>query len=663
MILDRLLLHNFGVFWGRHQMELRPPSPDRPIVLVGGLNGAGKTTLMDALQLALYGKLARCSNRGGLSYPDYLRHSIHRGARVGTGAAVEVAFSHMVHGERESIRVHRSWYETGKSVRERVEVLLNGRPDRVLSERWLEHMEEILPLRIAPLFFFDGEKIEGLADTDSSAELLRTAVRSLLGLDLVDVLRDDLAALRRRKRVEVATAVERHAIDEASAEMERLREEHRTQLQQLAAVVAAAGRVRAKLSEVGEKLAAEGGQLYEQRHELEDQRRALEAAKAHKEDGLRELAHGDAPLLLVLGQLASLARQAERERDARRKQLLGELLGDRDRRLLEAARASGIETGGLAAIATWMAADREATRPDSAVRPYLDLAPEAEAQLQRLGPAAQRELAESTGEELRELARTERELVELERRLVGLPPAEAVADLLQRRDALQEQLAAYERDLDDHHAKVAGLEAAVAQANSRLARLLERRVQEEWTNREAQRLIDHIERSRGSLERFGLQVLLGHIERIATSVRDGFNQLVRKEGFLGELSIDPKTFAISMADRDGRPLASERMSAGERQLLAVAMLWGLGREAGRKLPVVIDTPLGRLDSAHRDSLVERYFPDASHQVVLLSTDKEIEASHLERLAGRIGRSYRLDYDDETRATTMRDGYFAAGGAP
>lgn len=101
----------------------------------------------------------------------------------------------------------------------------------------------------------------------------------------------------------------------------------------------------------------------------------------------------------------------------------------------------------------------------------------------------------------------------------------------------------------------------------------------------------------------------------------------------------------------------ERLSAGERQLLATSILWGLARAARRPLPVVIDTPLGRLDSGHRRHFVDRYLPWASHQVLVLSTDEEIDEAHLERLRRRIGRSYRLDHDDESGCTTISEGYF------
>ena len=73
--------------------------------------------------------------------------------------------------------------------------------------------------------------------------------------------------------------------------------------------------------------------------------------------------------------------------------------------------------------------------------------------------------------------------------------------------------------------------------------------------------------------------------------------------------------------------------------------------------MIIDTPLARLDSEHRAALVERYFPEASHQVIVLSTDTEVDDALLGRLSPAISHMYRLDYDPKTRSTTARSGYF------
>jgi DNA sulfur modification protein DndD len=116
---------------------------------------------------------------------------------------------------------------------------------------------------------------------------------------------------------------------------------------------------------------------------------------------------------------------------------------------------------------------------------------------------------------------------------------------------------------------------------------------------------------------------------------------------------------MSLYDQTGTFVPKHRLSAGEKQLLAIAFLWGLARLSGRKIPVAIDTPLGRLDSSHRTNLLERYFPVASDQVILLSTDTEIGEKERQQLRDMdaISREYLLKYDPVERFTSAIPGYF------
>lgn len=134
-----------------------------------------------------------------------------------------------------------------------------------------------------------------------------------------------------------------------------------------------------------------------------------------------------------------------------------------------------------------------------------------------------------------------------------------------------------------------------------------------------------------TLETFRGQVIKRHTSNMESLMLESFQKLLRKTELVKALSIDSSTFEATLTGRDGKNLPFDRLSAGERQLLATSMLWGLARASGRPIPTIIDTPLGRLDSEHRSHLIERYFPNASHQVLLLSTDEEISNDYLEAL--------------------------------
>ena len=161
---------------------------------------------------------------------------------------------------------------------------------------------------------------------------------------------------------------------------------------------------------------------------------------------------------------------------------------------------------------------------------------------------------------------------------------------------------------------------------------------------------------RESLAQYKSAVISENIARIEKYIWKRFKQLLRKKKMGKGISIDSSTYTLSVLDANGSVIPSERLSMGERQLLATAMLWGL-TDASSKLPVVIDTPLGRLDREHRSNLVSEYFPKASSQVVLLSTDEEINERWLPGLEESISRTYTIEFNDEDQCSSVIEGYF------
>ena len=107
----------------------------------------------------------------------------------------------------------------------------------------------------------------------------------------------------------------------------------------------------------------------------------------------------------------------------------------------------------------------------------------------------------------------------------------------------------------------------------------------------------------------------------------------------------------------GEELAPSRLSAGERQLLAIAILSALAEASGKELPTVIDTPLGRLDGKHRTKLIKNYFPKAASQVLLLSTDEEITGKYYDELKPFVNREYQIAFEEESKSSTISEGYF------
>ena len=131
-----------------------------------------------------------------------------------------------------------------------------------------------------------------------------------------------------------------------------------------------------------------------------------------------------------------------------------------------------------------------------------------------------------------------------------------------------------------------------------------------------------------------------------------FNTLCRKEHLLEAIHIDPDDFRTFLSGVSDNELDLEDFSAGERQLYAMALLWALRQISGRQLPLVIDTPLARMDEVHRSRLLVRYFPSVSDQVILFSTDAGLDAEMLAQAKPHLARSYQLNYDAHSGETIV-----------
>lgn len=657
MILDSITLKNFGVYAGEQRADLAPVSPQKPIVLFGGLNGGGKTTLLDAVQLVLYGHKARCAGRGRLAYRDYLRAMINRDANPEEGAAIELRFRRAVDGEMKYYRVTRSWRDTPKDIVDRMEVHTDAVLDNELSEHWDEFIEGYIPSGIAHLFFFDAEQIADLAEGEHAAEILGTAIHSLLGLELVDRLETDLIVLERRKRAESRSAEETERIEQAQQELEQaqhLLEEARFER---GARVNEVERQAIEVEQAERRFREEGGELYLVRTELEAERSRLKADLAHSETELRELAAGAAPLLLIPGLLEETEALARQEHDARKAHVLASALEDRDSEVVARLKKLKLPAQYLKAVVDLLTEDRRRRQAVHGTVVLADVNDHLAAELRHLQTAVLPEARRNIEQKLETVASLQERLTRLDLELARVPKAEAIVglqcDLERARKHWQERQTA----LATHDERIRLLQRQLEDAERRLKRELGEGVESEVDREHVARVLKHSARMRDTLGRFRVAVIGKHAERLERLILEAFHHLLRKRSLVSGLAIDPATFRIELTGGDGKPLPFERLSAGERQLLATSVLWGLARASGRPLPTIIDTPLGRLDSSHRRHLLERYFPVASHQVILLSTDEEINETSLHHLKRYVGRSYELRFEEQTRSTRINLGYF------
>ena len=136
-----------------------------------------------------------------------------------------------------------------------------------------------------------------------------------------------------------------------------------------------------------------------------------------------------------------------------------------------------------------------------------------------------------------------------------------------------------------------------------------------------------------------------------------WKRLARKKYVIKNIKIEiDQNFDIILLGFDNEPIDKTKISAGEKEIYAICLLSALVKVSGRKIPIIIDTPYGRLDSKHRKSLVKSYFPNAGEQVFILSQDEEIVGDFYKTLKPHIAKEFTIIHNQETNKSEITEGY-------
>lgn len=659
MIIDKLILHNFGVYAGRHEIALTPTSKQKPIALFGGLNGGGKTTFLDALLLVLYGKFAKCSNRNNLSYDDFLRKCINRKVCPKDGAGLILEFRHRQSNVEESIKISRSWRATGKGIREDVTVYRDGQVDPESTDRWYEFVEEIIPSRIANLFFFDGEKIEDLATPDHAADLLKTGIYALLGLDLIETLEQDLRVVERRCKSRLGTTEDQERLQSLTSHMDDLESRRAEIHQEKGSCQSRLDLLTKERRRLEQRYKDQGGDLYDRRAEIMDAHERANRELLLLQDRMREVAAGDAPLLLVENLMHEAFSQCAADKEVTTNEQSLALLEDRDRLLLDHISSLKIDDSTAKLVSEFLTDDRKSRSQTVDQASIIGIEPEV---FGILHADLLSQTRQSISDLLLHVEHVENDIAKLDRRLGSIPDPEGLEGISHDLAENEKATLILEHKLIELGEQLDQIASAIDRKQAQIDNLLDSTVRSQFATEKSKRVIEQADKTRNVLSMFRERISTVHIRRLEDLILDSYLTLMRKQSLVAKVEIVPETFDLRLHTSERTEIPLERLSAGERQLLAVAILWGLSKASGRPLPTVIDTPLGRLDGSHRENLVTSYFPAASHQVILLSTDKEIDVEYYAAISKFVGREYSIEYDDSAQSSQVKDGYLWKGAA-
>jgi DNA sulfur modification protein DndD len=357
------------------------------------------------------------------------------------------------------------------------------------------------------------------------------------------------------------------------------------------------------------------------------------------------------PLLIQAG------TQADKEIKRQQSIAAREVLQERDSRLIDYITKISLDEQSVYQIQSFLQEENQALEQEieTEIQPYLEVDTEAVNDLKtvlNIQLPSQNKQAKDCLEQLKTL---QDEIDATETKLQTAAAPEVYKKLEEKLKLSQTELLKAQAAYEEGQRNFDQIQRAFTQTKKQL----DTYGGETLKSKSSQDLVNRIQKVQETLTQFKEKLTLKKLNKLEVEVAECFRYLLHKSDLVHRVTIDTENFSLSLYNLEGKPVPKHRLSAGEKQLLAIAFLWGLARVSGRNLPVAIDTPLGRLDSSHRHNLIERYFPSASHQVILLSTDTEIGEAEVQTLREQeaIAHEYLLKYDSRNSQTVIEAGYF------
>ena len=690
MFIDSIELYNFRAYKGVNKVSFEKNGKN--VFLVAGNNGFGKTTFLTSLVWCLYGKLMidvdekfRRDINDAQGYKNFAK------ANLNQESALLISESGLTNEDKKSIakngyrgtygkydtdskyyvEIHitdvfipaipcseitiRRTYDNLLEV-ENVEVLIDGRVNELAKEVGYDIFinDFILSKDIAKFFLFDAEKIVNLAEIKSVEEKrkLSTAYSEVLGIKKYEDIKRNLENLRIKFRKKGGTSVSQIKLDKLTADIEKIERSIEEKERGRTLAIDEIAVLQTEKDSLQEKLIREGNATSVE--ELERLKAGLEAIKEKDvklKSQLREML--DIAPFAISGKLFCEAiAQSELEQRSKTKRAKAEDLADAMRQTrqsiiegvsninLTSAQKELLESIIKSSFKTTMA-QYNSESDENGVKVLLDFSAEEHNALKSLYDNIRLSYNITFRQLVKDIKNNTIFMQKTQRKISAAEYDDGDAEIKKtraRKAEVEVKLTELELSSRKLSEEIGVLNKDLSIKKKQLSESL-KLVRIEGMDKEkdtmAERLINE-------LNAFLTLLKDKRKASLASKIKSEIDVLMHKTDFIHGVSIDilDNIIEINLMDKEGNIINKEKLSKGEQQLYATAILKALVEESGISFPVFIDSPLQKFDSIHSKNIISKFYPTVSKQVVIFPLlGKELSPSEYDSLLPNVNRAY------------------------
>ena len=708
MKINKVKLYNFSSYEGNNEFDFEITDAGKNIVLIGGKNGAGKTSLFTAIKVALYGPLAYGYVGVNSHYISKIKDLINSKAFQQEVVESEVQITLQLKIERDisNYVITRKWDYTNRRLTEKYTVERDGKQLKDQELSYFEnYLRSIIPPDLFEFFLFDGEEVGNIFSTSAYNTYVRNAVFTMCGMDVFEIIRKFTHGyVTRNNTIDDDEVYDTY--EAAKQQMELLEAEKKNLESKVNSLTKELEDTEVQLTELATAFKNAGGISRREKKQLEDEYTHAEKVKTETLTNIKIFVEGLMPFYILKDFANPIMSQLDFEEKGEifyyvqsklKRDSIAELKGDvSDSKvdqlmdyLLDTFRPKGFRDN---MEMMFDLSKEDIGRVNGIVSSLDDFDVSAMVEMVNKRKAASERTAEinrilknsMSEEDVNAFAQKENEILKKKDDL-----SSRLYDSQHRLEDIDKELHSQEqiRDKAMQILKSNAQNKHVYELSSGISSMMEQFLEEKTLSIRKKlekaivqklksiyrknNLITHIEIGKNfdfnlyQDEEYNGKELLTLYKNLGSSE---FTNLIGTKGEKRLIKMLNGTSINVLKNKSEIELGEEpiqlykkielgRLSKGERQIFILALYWAIIEISGQNIPFVIDTPYARIDANHRREISEKFFPNISDQVIILSTDEEINEEYYKIVKPYISKEYLLINDENENRTTIENNYF------